>query len=112
MVRVEGARPPPFTISTITYKVVMYAQNAAERAGTFPYFYSTRVCTLWPAVPVWRSNELWESRGGVTTEREESESREENGGGVKGRGRRRIIAEAERGQRGRGGGGWRGGLLS
>ena len=29
-------RPPPFTISTITYKVVLYAP--AERAGTLPLF--------------------------------------------------------------------------
>jgi hypothetical protein len=61
--------------------------------------------TLWPADPLWRSKELWESRGGVTTEKEGAEGQEENGGGVKGRGRRRIKAEAERGQRGRGGGG-------
>ncbi len=31
-----GARPPPFTISTITYKVVVYA--TAERAETLPLF--------------------------------------------------------------------------
>ncbi len=30
----RGARPPPFTISTITYKVVVYAQD--ERADTLP----------------------------------------------------------------------------
>jgi hypothetical protein len=33
-VRLGGARPPPFNISTITYKVVVYAP--AERADTFP----------------------------------------------------------------------------
>jgi hypothetical protein len=33
----EGVdRPPPFPISSITYKVVMYAP--AERTGTFPPF--------------------------------------------------------------------------
>jgi hypothetical protein len=31
-----GARPPPFTLSTITSKVVVYAP--AERAGTLPLF--------------------------------------------------------------------------
>jgi hypothetical protein len=31
---VGGARPPPFTISTITYKVVVYRYAPAERAGT------------------------------------------------------------------------------
>jgi hypothetical protein len=36
VVSVGGARPPPFTISTITYKVVMYAP--AERADTLPLF--------------------------------------------------------------------------
>jgi hypothetical protein len=41
----EGARPPHFTLSTITYKVVVYAP--AERAGIlpqfllYPYMYST-----------------------------------------------------------------------
>ncbi len=41
---VGDARPPPFTISTITYKVVVYA--LAERADTlhlflpYPYIYS------------------------------------------------------------------------
>ncbi len=39
-------RRAPFTISTITYKVVVYAP--AERAGTLRshYFYSTPICTL------------------------------------------------------------------
>jgi hypothetical protein len=32
----EGARPPPFTISTITVKVVVYVP--AERADTLPLF--------------------------------------------------------------------------
>jgi hypothetical protein len=31
-----GERPPPFTISTITYKVVVYAPD--ERADTLPLF--------------------------------------------------------------------------
>jgi hypothetical protein len=35
-VRVEGARSPPFTISTITYKVVAYVP--AERADKLPLF--------------------------------------------------------------------------
>jgi hypothetical protein len=33
---VGGARPSPFTISTITYKVVVYAPG--ERADTLPIF--------------------------------------------------------------------------
>jgi hypothetical protein len=36
--------PTPFIISTITYKVVLYAP--AERADTLPLFYSTPLCTL------------------------------------------------------------------
>jgi hypothetical protein len=40
-----GARPPPFTIFTITYKVAVYAP--AESADTHsPSFIST-LCTLW-----------------------------------------------------------------
>jgi hypothetical protein len=35
-VRVEGAHPPPFTVFTITYKVVVYVP--AERANTLPLF--------------------------------------------------------------------------
>ncbi len=35
-----GARPPPFILTTITYRVVVYAP--AERTDTLPYFYSTR----------------------------------------------------------------------
>jgi hypothetical protein len=31
-----GARPPPFTLSTITYKVVVY--DSVERADTLPLF--------------------------------------------------------------------------
>ncbi len=37
---------PPFTISTITCKVVVHAP--AERAETPPYFYSTPICTPLP----------------------------------------------------------------
>ncbi len=37
LVRVRGARPPPFTLVTITYKVVVYA--SAERADTLPLFH-------------------------------------------------------------------------
>ncbi len=41
-----SARPPPFTIPTIMYKVVVYA--GAERADTLPlHFYSTLICSLW-----------------------------------------------------------------
>ncbi len=40
----RGARPPPFTLSTITSKVVVYAP--AVRADTLPYFYSTPLYTL------------------------------------------------------------------
>jgi hypothetical protein len=36
-VRVGGARPPPFTIVTITYKVAVYA--SAEQADTLPLFH-------------------------------------------------------------------------
>ncbi len=32
-----GARPPPFTLFSITYKVAVYAP--AERAGTLPLFH-------------------------------------------------------------------------
>jgi hypothetical protein len=42
VVRMVGASPPLFTISTITYKVVVYAP--AERADTHsPSFYSTPI---------------------------------------------------------------------
>jgi hypothetical protein len=34
--RVGGARPPPFTLSTITSKVVVYA--SADRADALPLF--------------------------------------------------------------------------
>ncbi len=41
--------PPPFTVSTIMYKVEVYAP--AEKAYTVhyksPYFYSTTICSLW-----------------------------------------------------------------
>jgi hypothetical protein len=43
-VRVGGARPHPFTLVTITYKVAMYAP--AERAVHSSYFVSTPVFTL------------------------------------------------------------------
>jgi hypothetical protein len=45
-VRGRGAYPPPFTLSTITSNVVMYAP--AERADTVhsPYFNSTHICTV------------------------------------------------------------------
>jgi hypothetical protein len=36
MVRVGDARPPPFTILTIPYKVVVYAPD--ERVDTLPLF--------------------------------------------------------------------------
>jgi hypothetical protein len=44
------ARRPPFTLSTITYKVVVYAP--ADRAHTVqsPYFSSSSICNLWFAV--------------------------------------------------------------
>jgi hypothetical protein len=38
------ARPPPFPISIITYKVVVHRYAPAEKAGTLPYFYSTPKC--------------------------------------------------------------------
>ncbi len=41
-----GARSPPFTISTITYKVEVY--DSAERADTLPLFLLYPLCTLWP----------------------------------------------------------------
>ncbi len=42
-----GARSPPFTLSTIMCKVVVYAP--AEREDTRPHFSSTPIftCTLW-----------------------------------------------------------------
>jgi hypothetical protein len=44
-----GARPPPFTLVTITYKVAVYAP--AERADTLPLFH------IYPYMysVVWRS---------------------------------------------------------
>jgi hypothetical protein len=57
LVSVGGARPPPLTLSTITYKVIVYAP--AERADTltlillYPYIYSvggmTSSCNHLPA---------------------------------------------------------------
>jgi hypothetical protein len=58
VVRVGGSRPPPFTLSTIAYKVVVYA--SAERADhsctlmlIYPYIYSvggmTSSCNPLPA---------------------------------------------------------------
>jgi hypothetical protein len=48
--RLGDARPPPFTIFTITYKVMVYT------AGTHsPYFYSTPVCSLWYISPACES---------------------------------------------------------
>jgi hypothetical protein len=40
-----GARPPPFTIFTITYKVVVNAP--AERAATLHVFHLYPICFLW-----------------------------------------------------------------
>ncbi len=52
LVRVGGARPPPFTLFTITYKIAVYAP--AEWACTYslhsPYFISINICTLWRRV--------------------------------------------------------------
>ncbi len=45
------ARPPPVTISTIKYKVVVY--TTAERAGTLPYFCSTPIYSLWSLLRGW-----------------------------------------------------------
>jgi hypothetical protein len=46
---VGGARPPPFTLFSITYKLAVYAP--AERADTLPLFFiSTHICTLWSYV--------------------------------------------------------------
>ncbi len=47
MVRMRGARPPPFTISTIKCKVVVRVYATAERADNSSYFYSSPICTLW-----------------------------------------------------------------
>jgi hypothetical protein len=45
LVRVGGARPPPFTLCTITYKVAVYAP--AERADTHPLFHVYPYVLLW-----------------------------------------------------------------
>ncbi len=37
--------PPPFTISTVTYKVVVSLLLRGQKQS--PYFYSTPICTLW-----------------------------------------------------------------
>jgi hypothetical protein len=48
----HGARPPPFTISTITYKVVVYAPGQIQSS----YFYSIPIYvqygTLWEEGPL------------------------------------------------------------
>jgi hypothetical protein len=41
-----GARPPPFTLVTITYKVAVYA--LAERADTLPLFHLYPLYYMWP----------------------------------------------------------------
>ncbi len=46
MVRVGGVRPPPFTVSTITYKVAVCTLQLREHLHS-PYFSSTLICTLW-----------------------------------------------------------------
>jgi hypothetical protein len=40
-----------FTISTITFKVVVYAP--AERADALPYFSPNPICTLWYKLKLW-----------------------------------------------------------
>jgi hypothetical protein len=46
-----GARPPPFTLSTITSKVVVHAlEDMADTLPQFllyPYMYSVGICTLY-----------------------------------------------------------------
>jgi hypothetical protein len=54
LVRGGGARLPPFTLFTITYKVVVYAPAPAGRY-TPPCFSSIPICTLW----VWQHRENW-----------------------------------------------------
>jgi hypothetical protein len=53
-----GASPPPFTLFTITYKVVVYAP--AERADTLPLFHRHSICSLWSYRPArllgWRAS--------------------------------------------------------
>jgi hypothetical protein len=48
IMRVGGARPPPFTLFSFTYKVAVYA--SAERADTLSVFHLYPMCTLWPPV--------------------------------------------------------------
>jgi hypothetical protein len=45
MVKAGGAHPHSLTISTITYKVVVYAP--AERADAHPLFPLYPICTQW-----------------------------------------------------------------
>ncbi len=53
-----SARPPPFAVSTLTYNLVVYAP--AERADTFPYFYSIPICTLWMQLLIWANMLGWD----------------------------------------------------
>ncbi len=54
---VGGERPPPFALSTITYKVVVFAP--AERADTlplfllYPYMYSVVLMKLKLKLKIW-----------------------------------------------------------
>ncbi len=41
-----GARPPPFTLPTITSKVVVYTRQLRGQIHSY-YFSSTSMCTLW-----------------------------------------------------------------
>ncbi len=56
--RVGDALPSPFTISIITYKVVVYAPAES------PYFISTDICTLWGTTTLFQSQasmcETWD----------------------------------------------------
>ncbi len=45
-VRMVGARPPPFTLSTITSKVVVYTLQLSGQIHS-TYFSSTPLCALW-----------------------------------------------------------------
>ncbi len=47
LVRVGGARPPHFTISTITWYTVSRTLQLRGQMIHCPYFYSTPLCTLW-----------------------------------------------------------------
>ncbi len=62
-----GARPPPFTITTITYKVVVYTLQLRGQIHSL-YFYSTPICTLCSTLytispPV---NKVWPSSHTIT----------------------------------------------